>query len=318
MGTKKTRTPTPSALDAVKTLIEERTKLEKWLEDLEAKKDSTPTKVFDRVRQDYLGRLQGVMDQLGAHTATLQDHAATLMKRLRELEAAEEAHHEEQAEAGLRAQVGEISSSEWESASRKAQRELAKLKEDQEVVADDLNRIRAILEGSLVTEDEGSETPKKAADFDELAFLKSVVGTTPGSSTPPVPLAKVAPQESAPAPAKATPVSSAAVPPASPPAASSPPPAQPPTQASAPPPAPPAAPADKPVETPAAKPADGALTSRKTENQLRIQATPEGPLAIRTSEVKEQPKTLKCAECGAMNYPSEWYCERCGAELAAL
>ena len=29
-------------------------------------------------------------------------------------------------------------------------------------------------------------------------------------------------------------------------------------------------------------------------------------------------KTLKCAECGSMNRPTEWYCERCGAELAAL
>jgi hypothetical protein len=32
----------------------------------------------------------------------------------------------------------------------------------------------------------------------------------------------------------------------------------------------------------------------------------------------ESAKTLKCAECGAMNYPTEWYCERCGAELASL
>jgi hypothetical protein len=30
------------------------------------------------------------------------------------------------------------------------------------------------------------------------------------------------------------------------------------------------------------------------------------------------PKTLKCGECGTMNRPTEWYCERCGAELAAL
>jgi hypothetical protein len=29
-------------------------------------------------------------------------------------------------------------------------------------------------------------------------------------------------------------------------------------------------------------------------------------------------KTLKCSDCGAMNYPTEWYCERCGAELASL
>ncbi|MFN2567896.1 MAG: hypothetical protein ABR499_23130 [Gemmatimonadaceae bacterium] len=27
-------------------------------------------------------------------------------------------------------------------------------------------------------------------------------------------------------------------------------------------------------------------------------------------------KTLKCAECGALNIPTEWYCERCGSELA--
>jgi len=35
-------------------------------------------------------------------------------------------------------------------------------------------------------------------------------------------------------------------------------------------------------------------------------------------KMTETAKTLKCAECGAMNYPTEWYCERCGAELASL
>ena len=29
-------------------------------------------------------------------------------------------------------------------------------------------------------------------------------------------------------------------------------------------------------------------------------------------------KTLKCGECGAMNRPTEWYCESCGAELAVV
>jgi hypothetical protein len=31
-----------------------------------------------------------------------------------------------------------------------------------------------------------------------------------------------------------------------------------------------------------------------------------------------QEKTLRCADCGAMNYPTEWYCEKCGGELATL
>jgi hypothetical protein len=42
------------------------------------------------------------------------------------------------------------------------------------------------------------------------------------------------------------------------------------------------------------------------------------PLTMKSVTTAEQPKTLKCTECGAMNYPTEWYCERCGAELAAL
>src|SRR6266571_298623 len=29
-------------------------------------------------------------------------------------------------------------------------------------------------------------------------------------------------------------------------------------------------------------------------------------------------KTLQCRECGTMNLPTEWYCEQCGAELAAV
>src|SRR5436309_15517858 len=33
---------------------------------------------------------------------------------------------------------------------------------------------------------------------------------------------------------------------------------------------------------------------------------------------EEAAKTLKCKDCGTMNLPTEWYCENCGAELAAL
>jgi hypothetical protein len=29
-------------------------------------------------------------------------------------------------------------------------------------------------------------------------------------------------------------------------------------------------------------------------------------------------KTLRCGECGTLNYPTEWYCERCGGELATM
>jgi len=41
------------------------------------------------------------------------------------------------------------------------------------------------------------------------------------------------------------------------------------------------------------------------------------PIVIKDKST-EAAKSLKCGECGAMNYPTEWYCERCGAELASL
>jgi hypothetical protein len=35
-------------------------------------------------------------------------------------------------------------------------------------------------------------------------------------------------------------------------------------------------------------------------------------------EDAEDPRPLKCRDCGTMNLPTEWYCEQCGAELAAV
>ncbi len=52
----------------------------------------------------------------------------------------------------------------------------------------------------------------------------------------------------------------------------------------------------------------------------RSQPTPaasSSPLA-QTNDDAEVVKTLKCKECGTMNLATEWYCESCGAELAAL
>lgn len=42
---------------------------------------------------------------------------------------------------------------------------------------------------------------------------------------------------------------------------------------------------------------------------------PSVPVAANPAE---QAKTLRCTECGTMNLPTEWYCERCGGELAAF
>ena len=288
------RTPTSesvSALETVTKLMTERQKYDQWLRELEAKKDSTPEKVYERVRADYSERLEEVSNALREHTSSMQEHARSLMIRLKELEVSEEELVEEQSENELRAQVGELSEGEWESSKKKAQRMIAKFKEDQELIAADLNRIRELLAGAAgEAAATPAEPPRHSTDFDELEFLKSVVGSqTPGSSTPPnAPAAK--PAESRPSGAKEAAKGE--------PAQASRAPAQPP-------PAPPKAEAPTPkAPTPMSTP--------------KVPAGRDTPSIIRTSGIAEQPKTLKCAECGAMNYPSEWYCERCGAELAVV
>jgi hypothetical protein len=285
------RTPSSdsaSTLETVTRLMTERQKYDQWLRELEAKKDSTPPKVYDRVRADYSERLEEVSNALREHTSSMQEHARNLMVRLKELEVSEEELVEEQSENELRAQVGELSAGEWESSKKKAQRMLVKFKEDQELIADDLNKIRDLLSGAASDERsrDAAEAPRRSTDFDELEFLKSVVGpTTPPSSTPPS-----APKPK-PAEPEATKVAAKAEPAPAPPVQPSPPPAKP------------------------AAPVPRAATPMSMN---KLPDTVDGPTVIRSSGAVEQPKTLKCQECGAMNYPSEWYCERCGAELTVI
>jgi hypothetical protein len=59
---------------------------------------------------------------------------------------------------------------------------------------------------------------------------------------------------------------------------------------------------------------------RRTSNPAM--ASPTATSAAPAAAVGKAPagvaKTLKCGECGTLNRPTEWYCERCGAELAGV
>jgi hypothetical protein len=59
-------------------------------------------------------------------------------------------------------------------------------------------------------------------------------------------------------------------------------------------------------------------TARKRGEAIRVVHDP-APIVPETSGDSEAtPRTLRCGECGAMNRPLEWYCEKCGAELSAV
>jgi hypothetical protein len=62
---------------------------------------------------------------------------------------------------------------------------------------------------------------------------------------------------------------------------------------------------------------DGIAPVGSGEKPFAANVVSNNPLSLKSSGPKDV-KTLKCRECGAMNDPTEWYCERCGAELSGL
>lgn len=60
---------------------------------------------------------------------------------------------------------------------------------------------------------------------------------------------------------------------------------------------------------------------RQRERSERLTVVPD-PEPVLPEALPDAPdaaaRTLRCGECGAMNRPLEWYCEKCGAELTAI
>jgi hypothetical protein len=317
-----------NALDAVAGLMRERQKFESWIDALEAKRASSPSHVFDRVRGDYERRLQDVMRQLGEHSPVLEQQARSLDDRVAALAEDERAQRDLRAEAELRSAVGELSPADWESLSRESDEALAALAEEQEKIRDELSQVRELLtaattspraltpiasptipapasaqpaasaapaakghptaasnEDRLVSVESLSTpeamTPADNQQFDELEFLKSVAdAVTPGAGM------QTAGATAAPADMRERAVD----------------------------------PSLGIVVTDGNAP--NALGARRAgaaaggATPMAANVTGNQPIVLRSETA--QTKTLKCSDCGAMNFPTEWYCERCGAELAAL
>jgi hypothetical protein len=74
--------------------------------------------------------------------------------------------------------------------------------------------------------------------------------------------------------------------------------------------------ADQPMAADAAAPRDGFDDLAFLRSVVDPSSGQAG--VARGTSAGEQVKTLRCTECGTMNFPTEWYCERCGGELAAF
>jgi len=326
--------------EQVTALFEERQRYESWLAMLEAKRATTPAHIFERVHADYATRLARVVEELGSHRAALQDLESSFMERLALLDVDDAKNRDEALEAELRSTVGELSVEHHEEVRSRTQTALAAVADERSHVAEELAKLRTMLEAS-------GGTPASAAPA-----VTNQPAPPPPEQRRPAPAAQgvagkrddwqqVNFDRAAQTPARPAAAASAAPMNDTQPGSAAP------RRTSAPDVRPTGGPFDdleflktmieprtsgegvavgSGASAPASRSASGAIGSQTPPQQVASTTGASLPTVGRAVEEnmlpkeggQDQVKTLKCQECGTLNYPTEWYCERCGAELAAL
>lgn len=282
-----------SAAD-IQRLLEDRRRIEQWLQRLAMAADKTPAGVRERVKADYETRLTTVVDELKGYGDDLRSSVGELHVRRDEFQGQEREATEELAEAELRHAVGEFGEAEW--------------REKKGAI---LERLITIREGLAETEE-------------EIGELEEVLGAVeapapPPEAAPPPPAPRVSQPAPAPVEARVSLGSELGLRDLGrAPSHTEPPP-----------------PSRVEPEPPEAEVADfgdelaflKTVTEKAPAESARrgagkpaagVEKTSEAPAVGQSRPSAINQRTLKCGECGAMNLPTEWYCDRCGAELAAL
>jgi hypothetical protein len=275
----------PVSLDALNGLLKERQRYEEWLAALEDKRANTPDSVYQRVQLDYQTRLREVSGKLAERAGELRENIDALTAKLEEITRQETQQREARQEAELRAAVGEYTDKQWKEIGGAWDKELARLLKEKNAVDAQLNELNRIFALSM-----------KEKQSEDAALARGASGD--GFRAP---ISPVVPRPAVPQPPTLNPPSRVEQPAAR-------------TQNPAPPASPPRSPFD---QFPVLRPTGGASTPPQTTTA--VATPPSVPKSGGANDPRsEQHKTLKCPECGAANYPTEWYCERCGGELATM
>ena len=286
------------SIEKIKTICEERQQIELWLERLAQAENKAPDHVKQKVEADYRRRLDDVVSELRAH----RDEVSEILEGQRSLRDGlkdqESEATERLAEAELRYTVGEFDEGKWSDTKASIEESWTKIRDELEGVEQEvgeLEEVMALIEGG------GRGKAEKAVSHSAARPAEPEVTELEAVLAPPVP------EEAEP----------------------------------------PAEPEDITVgktsldeleflrsvtedrsHGPAPERASGEMTIPEAVTDpgtaVRKASAAVGAEGVTSfGDADGQPKkaaakTLKCGECGSMNLPTEWYCERCGAELAAL
>lgn len=299
----------------IEGLLGTRQQINGWLERLDSAGSRAPDAVRSKVRADYRARLAQVVAQLGTHGDLIASTLDGLRAQSREFGQLRHEELEIRSEAELRHTVGEYSDDEWQLVELESSGKIEGFDQEITRLAAEITRLEevqalivpahkpapapAVPEPyAAITVTHGTDMPPmldqdplRHVEAPALSLVKqaeTVVSPLPRPEAPRfVPRGGTSkPRESGPSRAIPFPQSGA-------PAAT-------------------AAPQDELAFL-------RSVTLDSAPPSARITQNP-APISLDREERPSQTaaKTLKCSECGSLNRPTEWYCERCGAELAAL
>jgi hypothetical protein len=297
--------PTSDTDTTIESLLQQRAQYEQWLARLDSAGDKAPPAVRARVRSDYEARLRGVIDQLRGFAATIAEeldrHKSTQTGLDGERRQAEEAL----SEAEVRHAVGEYSEDEWQRINDQSAELLGRLRGELRAVGDEIARL-AEVQGLIGGAPKRVEPPAPAPPPPPPVAVVPEPEPEPErvAPPPPAPAAPVAATRPAPKPAPREPEITHGPPPVDELAFLK---------------------SVAPEEERKPAPAPAQTAGRRASNPGASAArSSEGSGAASQTAAPGKPgaaggaKTLKCGECGTLNRPTEWYCERCGAELAGI
>lgn len=284
----KTTTDTEVTIEA---LLEHRSQYEEWILRLDTSADKASPAVRQRVRGDYEARLESVMEQLRGRSAAIAEELERQHASQAELDRERRSAEEALAEAEVRHSVGEYSEEEWGRHSEQSNRGIEQLRTKLRAIGSEITRlteIQALIAGTRATAAPVPPPAPRVArpEVVEQALLVTHVADEPDPPTPP----PAKPRQPEPA---AVPVDEMAF-----------------LKSVS---------DEEPSRMAGRRPSNPGMPAVTTTAPPRESSGPSTAAASGGGKAASGvAKTLKCGECGTLNRPTEWYCERCGAELAGV
>lgn len=290
------------AMSALHELLDERQRYQAWLGTLEGRRNSTPPHVYERVQRDYTGRLDRVMQSLAERAGQLSGTIETLTVELATLRQSESDRTDERHEAELRAAVGEFTPDDWEHRRAEADADLERMAAERHSLEEELDELQRIVALTHSVKPDGHPPQTAPTNSNSASREKSVATAAAPERVTSIEdfVAEWNPPPARPAPTSSQP-SRDTLPDTS----------------------------DLedqiiPASPMGGNPVGAAGADYGMANGVAAVPTPAPtrappPVPAAVGDVRrDTDKTLKCPECGAMNYATEWYCERCGGELSTF